>query len=241
MSTETPDLRCPCGGLILPESAGLNLAVHHRCINCGRWFSAAQIAKLRKGKDGPREGNVDQNILVRDEKEGSTMEGGLKECIHCKKEKARTEFYANNSCKDGLDPTCKECRRTGKGKKVQVTVPKTAAAKVCNRCEEEKSLDDFPKNPSCLDGHENICKQCRAERNAHKNLTDGNGREKKVNQRKMNKRRSKVLTNLAKPIMVDRTVLQAEVTPEILFKSIRKSVALEILDDIGRAIRERYT
>ena len=37
--------------------------------------------------------------------------------------------------------------------------------KTCNRCKENKSLDDFHKNPSSVDGKATKCKVCRNEHN----------------------------------------------------------------------------
>ena len=33
--------------------------------------------------------------------------------------------------------------------------------KVCKECEEEKPLEDFPKNKEMRDGHINLCKKCK--------------------------------------------------------------------------------
>jgi 5-methylcytosine-specific restriction endonuclease McrA len=33
--------------------------------------------------------------------------------------------------------------------------------KPCNRCKQVKPLSEYPKHPTCLDGHSNTCKPCR--------------------------------------------------------------------------------
>jgi hypothetical protein len=55
-------------------------------------------------------------------------------------------------------------------------IPKTASPtmatkkKVCSCCNTEKSVDDFPANKECKDGHSNQCKACIAQKSRARRL-----------------------------------------------------------------------
>lgn len=66
--------------------------------------------------------------------------------------------------------------------------------RICNRCREEKSLDDFPKDKKCSGGRARTCKTCVYKKRDLNNI----GREKEVQeykQRWYNKNREKVLNH----------------------------------------------
>ena len=85
----------------------------------------------------------------------------MKKCTRCGLEKENEQFY-------GKDYWCKQCHSeyykkksySQYGKKKQVREDLSNGNRVCNTCESEKVLEDFPKNKKCSLGRERTCKQC---------------------------------------------------------------------------------
>jgi hypothetical protein len=103
-----------------------------------------------------------------------------KVCTKCKIEKPLSEFHNSKSAKDGKTGKCKKCirdidkdRRRGKNpelydsKKARKKANEEAylrGNKICNKCDEEKSLDLFVKNKKSKDGRTGTCKACENKR-----------------------------------------------------------------------------
>lgn len=106
---------------------------------------------------------------------------GTKICSCCRQELPISEFYAKKSQPDGLNCYCKKCvnskdrRRTpeAKVKRQEERVLKKEneskefslymdrGLKVCNKCHEEKSFEDFCKDKYSKDGRCATCRECR--------------------------------------------------------------------------------
>lgn len=88
-----------------------------------------------------------------------------KKCPGCQEIKPISEFYKNNSRKDGLQTLCKNCslKAVKKSKEIKKTqTPKVIPEnmKKCPRCGEIKPISEFGKNVSKKSGYESACKKC---------------------------------------------------------------------------------
>jgi hypothetical protein len=93
----------------------------------------------------------------------------IKKCNRCHNDKSLESFAKNKRSKDGLNPTCRECKKEMRLKKVKFNqenrlIPENGL-KVCNKCKEEKSLDNFCKNKNTIDGFNRCCKLCKQHLN----------------------------------------------------------------------------
>lgn len=103
----------------------------------------------------------------------------LKRCRKCNVEYPATAlfFYRDADTNDGLETQCKNCSAISRGLNGARHWPPTAKIegfKICSKCVELKSLDEFHRHSSCKDGHREICKSCRIPQttdyyNKHKN------------------------------------------------------------------------
>lgn len=99
--------------------------------------------------------------------------GGLKFCSHCGEDKAASEFHRHAAMKDGLQPWCKECVvQVSRERNALISEERRAArtllvewrrehGKACVHCGVCKPLVEFTNRSRTLDGHENVCVQCR--------------------------------------------------------------------------------
>ena len=106
-------------------------------------------------------------------------------CSICKTTKPAEDFYHNRQIKDGLDVSCRECKKESRTKRliknkqanIQIDFNKT---KICSKCGETKTLDCFFRSAIKNDGVCSYCKECanKIERkclakNRERNLATG--------------------------------------------------------------------
>lgn len=113
----------------------------------------------------------------------------IKICTKCNKEKRLTDFTNRKSSKDGKNYWCKECANTYKSSnnhrrkdknlnaiekqrlkeekraRLEIIAKKEVEknGKVCNKCKQRKSKDDFAKYNKPLDGLYATCKECKSK------------------------------------------------------------------------------
>ena len=87
----------------------------------------------------------------------------MKQCNKCNKIKALAEFPKRKDSPDGFRNTCKDCRnkylieyRLNPPVKEVVS----EGLKICYKCKEIKSTDNFGKNTNNKDGLKSYCKEC---------------------------------------------------------------------------------
>lgn len=90
----------------------------------------------------------------------------LKRCHgNCSETKDITYFNKNKRMKDGLEPTCKECR-IAKRQKVKLNHESARVGifeKKCKTCCITKTTDQFTKDGTLLDGFRADCNDCRSK------------------------------------------------------------------------------
>lgn len=106
---------------------------------------------------------------------------GTKVCSCCRQELPISEFYKKKNQPDGLNCYCKKCskakdkRRTEEAKNrrelerlakreneaKEFSLYMDRGLKVCNKCHEEKSFEDFCKDKHSKDGRCATCRECR--------------------------------------------------------------------------------
>lgn len=99
----------------------------------------------------------------------------MKICKQCNKEKDLFEFKTNKSYKDGVESTCKECRKLNKLEKTKKL--EILKEKECRVCKIIKPINMFGINNSIIGGYENRCKECRnnyaaIQRDIHRETTN---------------------------------------------------------------------
>lgn len=70
-------------------------------------------------------------------------------------------------------------------------------SKVCTKCNQEKILTDFRKNPCTIDGRQTECKKCNSDRNIAIYNKD---KKKKIDQVIDNRKRKRNLKNAIKEL-----------------------------------------
>lgn len=89
-----------------------------------------------------------------------------KHCIYCNTTKQTTEFYKDNSSKDGIKIRCKQCdyiyqQSYHKKRKAQKLLEKQSkTSKLCKICKVDKPFIAFNKSNAIKDGYKTICIQC---------------------------------------------------------------------------------
>lgn len=91
-----------------------------------------------------------------------------KVCRECQIVKPASEFYKRKENKDGLFHSCKACmdKRTNRNnhkrqaERRREKLIEEGATKVCSKCGQEKSVEDFNKNSRKKDGLSDVCKAC---------------------------------------------------------------------------------
>jgi very-short-patch-repair endonuclease len=86
-----------------------------------------------------------------------------KPCRICKENKVCTEFYRSKISADGYNTRCKICQNRISEKIVsskKTTVETLLKNKICTRCENRKSPEEFHKSRANKDGYCCICKIC---------------------------------------------------------------------------------
>ena len=113
--------------------------------------------------------------------------------------------------------------------------------KICSRCKQSKSLDQFYKNRPQADGLEYRCKKCKADymvdyrdRLLKKN-NKGNGRKKSE------KRQFVTRAGHPLPMPIPPAAIQGIYLDPAIIKAIQKSAAKQIMKDFSEFIEERYS
>jgi hypothetical protein len=117
------------------------------------------------------------------------------------------------------------------------------ATKRCNKCGEEKNLDEFNKNVSTADGHERTCRECMKGIRAaarERRRKERHGTKGRRGQRRANRRNGGGTVNVFNNA-------ETKIAPsDVLFldpatiRSIKKSVATQIYAEFGEFLKERY-
>jgi hypothetical protein len=88
----------------------------------------------------------------------------MKKCKLCLVDKNFDEYHVDNKKKDGHYDVCKVCRKI-KSKdnyeKNKIKDKKIILGKVCNKCLDYKTINNFHKHIGNIDGYRSICKKCR--------------------------------------------------------------------------------
>lgn len=95
----------------------------------------------------------------------------MKICHTCKQEKPKQEFHKNKSAKDGLQDSCKKCKRLystqhrEENREAATTYWATHidGIRVCEKCGLKKPLVDFNKDLRHKDGLTYACRACMKE------------------------------------------------------------------------------
>ena len=91
-----------------------------------------------------------------------------KVCKKCQRVLPASEFYKKPSMIDGLFPRCKSCMKADRNninhkksaERRREKLIEQGATKVCTKCGQEKSVEEFNKNSRKKDGLADVCKQC---------------------------------------------------------------------------------
>jgi hypothetical protein len=92
-----------------------------------------------------------------------------KECSRCKEIKTIEKFGKVSKSKDGYSGLCKNCRNGDSSKskfrkKNNIKIVKEKieiSEKVCSRCNQNKSIENFGKRKASKDGYYGLCKICK--------------------------------------------------------------------------------
>jgi 5-methylcytosine-specific restriction endonuclease McrA len=99
---------------------------------------------------------------------------GTKICRQCRQEKDVEEFNRNYGNKDGLCSWCKECQSEAHKQRKENMVYTLAETKICGKCKQEKSINNFQKDGKNHDGVQSACKQCVSEYTSERYLQKQN-------------------------------------------------------------------
>lgn len=112
--------------------------------------------------------------------------------------------------------------------------------KVCSRCKQSKSLDQFYKNRRQPDGLECQCKKCKSDY-----MTDYRDRLVKKNNKGNGRKKCKrqFVTRAGHPLAmpIPRAAIQGIYLDPTTIKAIQKSAAKQIMKDFSEFIEERYS
>lgn len=84
---------------------------------------------------------------------------GHKYCVACEQEKPHTAFHKMKANHDGYRPTCKVCRKKETAHPVQR--PSVITSKICTKCGNERTLEEFDLDKNGKMGRFSQCKVCR--------------------------------------------------------------------------------
>lgn len=82
----------------------------------------------------------------------------MKKCCRCNIEEFVEEFYKCKKAKDGLQSSCKDCKRQFNSTRNN---PVTVEYKNCSKCKVSKHRSNFRRNKSSSDGLRHECKKCK--------------------------------------------------------------------------------
>lgn len=91
---------------------------------------------------------------------------GARICKRCNVERPIVEYRINQACAEGRLGICKHCQRESRATR-RDAVPdlpdQSTPPRICRKCNEEKPLTEFNKNPDCALGRAWRCKRCEAD------------------------------------------------------------------------------
>lgn len=107
---------------------------------------------------------------------------GRKECAKCRKKKRFSQFGRNLRTSDGPHGRCRRCTRedaenwrhrksarTSEEKKADLLRLRPSGEKICCNCEETKPMEEYATGMTFADGHQPVCRTCRAIQSADMN------------------------------------------------------------------------
>lgn len=84
----------------------------------------------------------------------------MKTCKKCKLNLEVSSFDKSKLKKDGLQPSCKDCRKIEYHQRKSRGVTVIITSKICSTCNLEKGCQNFYKTPVSKDGFQSSCKDC---------------------------------------------------------------------------------
>jgi 5-methylcytosine-specific restriction endonuclease McrA len=114
-------------------------------------------------------------------------------CTKCKIEKYITEFSKHKGTKDGYDHQCKQCVKEAKQKRIENRIYIQVDKKICYKCKQEKSINEFGHNKTTLDGFDRVCKECNIKN--FKRYCSENPESRRETERKWKRNNSKIYSN----------------------------------------------
>lgn len=88
----------------------------------------------------------------------------MRKCNNCMQLKPLTDFYNDNSNKDGKQYMCIVCYKAyfkaWRASRSEAKQSVHVQSKVCFDCRSEKPISQFGKRSSSLDKHNSYCKEC---------------------------------------------------------------------------------
>jgi hypothetical protein len=209
------------------------------CGICGVIRDVSEFASNKMCKDGlGSECRICQSERAKSKKNSRKTEG-TKICSKCKVEKSVDNFTSRKRNSDGLCPNCKECNRAYGLEIKQRSVLKIEGTKKCSQCGAVKSVDQFWKVATHLDGRSSWCIDCsRADRRefcaAHPDLV----REQKAGYyQKYKDGHIAEYTELHKSeILERRRIYEAK----RLSEDISYKLAVNLRKRLGDAIKQQY-
>lgn len=97
----------------------------------------------------------------------------MKTCIKCNKEKELTEFYSDVSKAKGKSNRCIECDKAHKKAKMSAanhSPDLSLTHKICRKCKENKTIDNYYVCIKFVDGYDKNCKECRCNKEKERYL-----------------------------------------------------------------------
>lgn len=153
---------------------------HKNCSRCKRLLPLDAYHRDRTNNDGRSPSCRDCRMQV-DRETGRVkgrylvthvnVDGVLhKACSTCKSQKPLDAFWRDSRRADGLQHSCKECKRAhdvakGRIKNVkgkQRILIDGVAHKECNRCHDMLALDAYHRDSTNSDGRQTICRRCKS-------------------------------------------------------------------------------
>jgi hypothetical protein len=121
-------------------------------------------------------------------------------CIKCNNDKELIHFYACKDITDGYRNVCKKCineQRRLKNKKIKeikdFKIKVVVYKKICNKCKEEKQLEDFHKKCDSKDGYRTSCKDCCNKDTKERRLVEDKEKHKLYIQNRYNEKKEYIL------------------------------------------------
>ena len=159
--------QCPTCSRVLP----IEQFVNDKRVKVGWQCKACHSVRMATQREKYKQRNRSLGLLRE----------GLKNCSKCKQEKQKTEFSANVSMKDGLNPWCKACdseKRDSLARKykevhsAEYPTYNEDILRMCSKCGTKKKVREFSIDTTRKDG---LCAWCRScANNSGKKFRAGN-------------------------------------------------------------------